>query len=522
MGQRRSTSSNDPIGDALGAVLRGAAQAIRTAGHGCRRLKKPPAIIGLVAACAVCAAAYFFRRDLLALEAIGGAAVPLPIRYLFLALLMLAPFLYLVALGSTQDRDAGRYEEIFKDIGFIGRDKKYPYFLGKREDGKTTILVFKSNIPLNDWKKEKESIETGLDCNIRRIQEGANKRITELYTVPSDFKIPSMLPWNDGYLQERDGMVVIGESDLDQLSFDLNRVPHVLAAGETGSGKSVILRMILWQLINQGCRLYMIDFKGGVEFGKAYEQFGEVITDRQRALTVLKMLSNENAARLKLFRDLEVKNLREYNQKTGQHLCRIGVVVDEIAEMLDKKGVAKEDRAIYEQLEGVISSLARLSRATGINLLFGVQRPDANVLTGQIKNNIPVRISGRFADKAASEIVLGNTAACDLPDIKGRFLYKVGNEVIEFQSYYFDDERDLHPVEVAPGDMLTQPGGTTATKAATPPPASLDPDPWEREGAGSPNRAEGPDEPDGPDGPDDQEDPDIPDDSTGFDFDFDD
>ena len=170
----------------------------------------------------------------------------------------------------------------------------------------------------------------------------------------------------------------------------------------------------------------------------------------------LELLVRENEYRLHIFRDLEVKNLDEYNKKTKQNLCRIGVFTDELAEMLDKKGVAKEEREIYEKIEGRLSTLARLSRATGINLFMGVQRPDANVLTGQIKNNIPVRISGRFADKTASEIVLGNTDAVNLPDIKGRFLYKVGNETIEFQSFYFDDETMLREVCVDQGEMLTE------------------------------------------------------------------
>ena len=59
----------------------------------------------------------------------------------------------------------------------------------------------------------------------------------------------------------------------------------------------------------------MIDFKGGVEFGKVYEKYGEVITDRKRALTILSNLVKENESRLKLFRELEVKNLKEYNTK---------------------------------------------------------------------------------------------------------------------------------------------------------------------------------------------------------------
>lgn len=118
--------------------------------------------------------------------------------------------------------------------------------------------------------------------------------------------------------------------------------------------------------------------------------------------------------RLQLFRQYRAKNIAEYNEKTDSRLCRIGVFCDEIAEMMDTTGVPKKEREIYEKIKGLLSTLARLSRSTGINMIMGVQRPDANVLTGQIKNNIPVRICGRFADKAASEIVLNTTAAINL------------------------------------------------------------------------------------------------------------
>ena len=259
----------------------------------------------------------------------------------------------------------------------------------------------------------------------------------------------------------------MGKSAQGEITFDLNRVPHVLAAGETGSGKSVILRLILWQFINQGSRVYMLDFKGGVEFGIDYERYGEVVTERKRALQILTELEAENAQRLTLFRNLKVKNIVEYNRKTGKNLCRIGVFCDELAEMLDKKGAAKELKEQMEKIEGKISTLARLSRATGINLILGMQRPDANVLTGQIKNNIPVRISGRFADKTASEIVLGSTDACNIPDIKGRFICKMGNEMQEFQAYYFDDETMLRDVFVEVGDMLTKATGYEQTAKTT-------------------------------------------------------
>lgn len=387
------------------------------------------------------------------------------VQKLSLCLLLLLPVWYLLLYGWVQELCQGRYQKEFAAIGFRSRDGKYPYLVkrirekggelsGKRSKKSKEVYIFRSNIPVTEWINAKERIETALDRNIIRFSEGKDKKTCRVITVPPECKIPERIDWDESKLQGKDGLMAIGEGALETVQFDLNRTPHVIAAGETGSGKSVILRSLLWQLICKGARVYMIDFKGGVEFGKRYERYGEVITDRKRAVAVLTELCKENEKRLALFRDMEVKNLPEYNRKAQKNLCRIGIFCDEIAEMLDKKGAGKEDRETMEKLEGLISSLARLSRATGINLFLGVQRPDANVLTGQIKNNIPIRICGRFADKSASEIVLGNTDAVYLPEIKGRFLFRLGNTTEEFQAYFFDDDRDMVGKVPVPGDML--------------------------------------------------------------------
>ena len=448
----------DPFEEFLNVVIKGVGRVFKYVFTGIRSLRNFKLLITFVISVIISIIVWLSKNKLLSIEMLFGRNFPVIVRYFMYWGLLLIPFFCLMIIGRLQHMKAEKYYKIFADIRFIGKDDKYPHLIKKEQDQdrKKTILTFKSHIPLSDWQKSQNLLETGLDCNIRATREGNNKKIVELVTVPSSFKISEMILWDDSYIKGEDGVLCIGESDLDKVVFDLNRTPHVLAAGETGSGKSVILRAILWQMINKGARVYMLDFKGGVEFSKVYEKFGEVVTDRERALKILQKLVRENASRLNLFRNLEVKNLKEYNEKTGSNLCRIGVFIDEIAEMLDKKGVSKEDRAIFEQLEGALSTLARLSRATGINLMLGVQRPDANVLPGQIKNNIPVRISGRFADKVASEIVLGNTAACNLPDVKGRFLYKVGNETIEFQAFYFDDNQHLKDIDISVGNMLTE------------------------------------------------------------------
>lgn len=401
---------------------------------GIRKLNKRSSIIGFLISFLVPIVATHYHDKIFSLEA------PIYIQYAINYLLLFAPAIYLLMLGGSQDRSQIKYQKIFKEIGFFGPDKSVPFFIGMKKNGKKVIYFFKSNIPLQNWKDAIPRLENGLDCNILMIEEGKSKKIAVLTTVPSSFRIPNNIAWSDDYIDSNDGVVVLGVGAIEKIKFDLNKQPHILAAGETGSGKSNLLRSCLWQMVKKGCQVYMIDFKGGIEFGKRWEKFGEVITDRERALEVLKQITEENTRRMGIFRELEAKNLKEYNKKTGENLKRICVFCDEIGEMLDKKGASKFDKVLFEQIEGTLSSLGRLSRATGINLFLGVQRPDAKVLTGQIKSNITVRISGRFADKVTSEIVLGNTMAYNLPDIKGRFLIRIGNETTQFQAYFFDDD----------------------------------------------------------------------------------
>lgn len=424
--------------------------------YGIKKLKKINTIIPFLI-CLVLMVIVRMQHDrVISIMRVTG--MPAWVQNILYTLILLSPILYLAALGSAIIKKQIEYFRYFEKVGFREKTGKYPLFLSESRDKEGhTLSTFRSNISVGEWKKKIPQLETALDCTILTIENKSSKRIVEMLTVSSEFKIPDKLLWNNDYILDVKGHVVVGEGMLSQVTLDFNRNAHMIAAGETGSGKSVIIRCCLWQLINQGARAYMIDFKGGVEFGIDYERYGEVIMDRERAAEVLEMLVQENNARLALFRPLKVKNLPEYNKKTGKNLCMVAVVIDEIAELLDKKGVPNKERQIYERMEGSLSTLARQARATGIILLLGVQRPDSNVLTGQIKNNITIRICGRFADKSASEIVLNTTAAVNLPNIRGRFLYLQANELIEFQAYYFDDETMLDKsTKTSQGEMLIE------------------------------------------------------------------
>lgn len=435
---------------AVNSIGKGLSNFFKGVYYGTKKLKDRNFLIGFIVSIFTMIGALVFKSKIATIENFVW-------KYLIYYGLLISPLLYLKCisgLGMSQGKELIKRLEQYK---FYGVDGKLPTFLGQtKDDFGLEVLKFQGAIPLKNWKANRDELESLFNKTIISINQDVRKDRVILRTIPGTAEIPGKIDWNDAYINNDDGVVVVGKNAVREISFDLNKTPHVLSAGETGSGKSVILRTMLWQLLNKGCRAYMIDFKGGVEFGKAYEKFGQVITEKETALEVLSMLTKENKKRLDLFRDLEVKNLKEYNQKTKSDLCRIVVIIDELAELLDKTGLSKEDKEILVAIEKELSTLARLSRATGINLLLGVQRPDAKVITGQIKTNVPVRICGRFADNSASEIVLSNTKAKDLQDVKGRFLIKVGADTEEFQAYYFDDEKHLKDINRNVGSLLIE------------------------------------------------------------------
>lgn len=363
--------------------------------------------------------------------------------------LLISPLMYLFVISKFKekvDKDIQEFDEAFRKIGLIDVENNVPRLIKKELDEITGTdeYYFKSIIPLDEWKKKSSLIETTLDKSIFNIAYGESKQIIVINALNGDINIKEKLLWNDEYTKQKDGVLVLGKTATQEVSFNLNKNPHALIAGQTGSGKSVVLRLLLWQMLMQKSKIYMVDLKGGVEFGYEYEEVGEVIIEAKRAEEVLSKLVEENRRRLALLRENRVKNIVEYNNKfacENGKLQRIGMFMDEMGELMDKTGVDNDTAEILTKIQGHLSSLARLSRATGINLFLGVQRPDHKIITGQIKNNVPIRICGAFPDGSASEIVLGNTRAKDLKNIPGRMLFRAGAGTVEFQSYYFDDEK---------------------------------------------------------------------------------
>ena len=332
-------------------------------------------------------------------------------------------------------------QEQLKSIGLINHSEAVPELKSKRKDKqnpKITIWEFTSQgIPLKVWKDKKEAIETALDITIVKMKNGSGKSRVLIHAVPAVSDLPDMIQWKDKYLSQQSFILNLGESFTGPVTVDLARVPHILLGGATGSGKSVLLKLLLMQANKKGAHVCIADFKGGVDFPPVWHKECRMCFEEQSTLELLTELVDELEHRKQLLSASGLPNIDHHNAATGENLKRYIFACDELAEMLDKTGLTKEQKETVVKIEGLLGTIARQGRAFGIHLILATQRPDSNILHGQIKNNINCRICGR-ADNILSQIILDNTSAADqIPeDAQGRFLLHDGTM---FQAYWFDD-----------------------------------------------------------------------------------
>lgn len=194
---------------------------------------------------------------------------------------------------------------------------------------------------------------------------------------------------------------------------DLSKMPHLLIAGATGSGKSVcmncMITSLLYRFTPDQIKLIMIDPKV-VEmsnYNGIPHLLAPVVTDPKKAAGVLKSVTREMDKRYDLFAATGVKNIGQYNEKVleiGEHdpLSYWVVFIDELADLMI---VARDE------VEESIIRIAQLARAAGIHLVIGTQRPSSDIITGSIKANIPSRIAFAVSSGVDSRIILDMNGA---------------------------------------------------------------------------------------------------------------
>jgi DNA segregation ATPase FtsK/SpoIIIE, S-DNA-T family len=235
---------------------------------------------------------------------------------------------------------------------------------------------------------------------------------------------------------------------------DLSKMPHLLIAGTTGSGKSVgvnaMILSILYRLPPSRCRFIMIDPKM-LELS-AYDGIphllAPVVTDPKKAIVALKWTLREMEDRYRRMQKIGVRNVAGYNEQAqeaiakGEHFVRtvqtgfdeqgrpvyeeeriapepmpyLVVVIDEVADLMMVAG---------KDIEGAVQRIAQMARAAGIHLIMATQRPSVDVITGTIKANLPTRISFQVTSRIDARTILGEQGAEQLLG-QGDMLYMAG------------------------------------------------------------------------------------------------
>jgi S-DNA-T family DNA segregation ATPase FtsK/SpoIIIE len=252
---------------------------------------------------------------------------------------------------------------------------------------------------------------------------------------------------------------------------DLSRMPHLLIAGATGSGKSVCITALAACLaINnhpEDLRLIMIDSKMVelLRFNGLPHLWGKVETDLNRILGVLRWVVVEMEHRYRLLeasraRDLEVYNRKQSRKERGAPLPRIVVLIDELADLM---------MSMPDQTEHNLVRLAQMARATGIHLVVATQRPSTDVVTGVIKANFPARLAFAVASGVDSRVILDAGGAETLLG-RGDMLFlnpEIGNPVraqgvmvtdteIERIIDYWQKNAEVHAGQAPPWEKLLQ------------------------------------------------------------------
>jgi S-DNA-T family DNA segregation ATPase FtsK/SpoIIIE len=283
--------------------------------------------------------------------------------------------------------------------------------------------------------RAREVLEHALDCSATFWFERGL-----MWMRAGTAHLPDLISYEEFYRQPAPaGELVfgVGVGRTGPVWLDLTTIPHVLIGGTPGAGKSVWLRQALMRLVltygPEHLRLVLVDLKGGMEFQlfrRLPHRMLPVVSDLPEIGPALDVVLAELVRRQGMLAEAGAVSVQEWNTRfPDRRLPYIVVVVDEYGEVsLPPYGAAGEQaKAHSPKVAGAgFSRIARLGRALGIHLLVCTQRPDAEVVQGQVKAQLPATVAFRTRGESNSHVLLGETndAAALLPPRKGRAVFQ--------------------------------------------------------------------------------------------------
>ena len=232
---------------------------------------------------------------------------------------------------------------------------------------------------------------------------------------------------------------------------DIGKMPHLLVAGATGSGKSVcintIINSILYKATPEEVKLLLIDPKVVelAHYNGIPHLLSPVVTDPKKAANALSWAVVEMNKRYKLFAELGVKDITSYNEKSETKLPKIVIIIDELADLM---------MAAANEVEDYICRLAQMARAAGMHLIIATQRPSVDVITGVIKANVPSRIAFAVSSQTDSRTILDMGGAEKLLGKGDMLFYPLGAaKPVRLQGAYISEDDSEKVINFVKGQV---------------------------------------------------------------------
>ncbi len=310
----------------------------------------------------------------------------------------------------------------------------------KRIDGEqeNCLLTFKiKGLPLERWKDLSPTIAASLGVYVVEIKEGAEPYTYTVHTVAND-ALPTRIDWSPSIIPDRSTKFALGEAVTGTVYADIQNDPGILTASATGGGKTMETKGIAAQALYRDYILIVADYKY-VEYGGIWGSKGTyIVHDDENLLWVMQRLIERLHDRRDWLAEHDCRNIDDYNERYPDNkLRRVMLLIDEAAIALDTRTQNKAKKAARQEIVEAINELACTGRFVGFSFLISLQRPSAEVLSGELRNNLTIRLVGK-SDANLSMLALDNADAAKLipSDTPGRFLTSNG-EIL--QGYYFED-----------------------------------------------------------------------------------
>jgi hypothetical protein len=343
---------------------------------------------------------------------LAGMAMLAPSAALFAAGFSIAGLSACALVSTFPKSNAKKIREVFEATNYRNKNGEYPVKLNMRSDKHHVYELPPGRCP-EEFGKLQPYINSHLKAETEIYSDNGQLHIR----VMAD-KIPGYVKFE--YREPPERMVLpipVGQSRAGFIWADLAELPHLVVAGETYGGKSNFLHQAIAVLVRSGnVKLYVIDLKK-VEFGYLHNhaELAMTLPDAVRVLESLCMLMMERM-------DLLLKKGRP--NVGGQKLDYHVLIVDELSQLSPALATDPDVKSMRKDGQQMLTDLLCLARALGIHVIVSTQRPDKDVLPGQLKANIPAALCFKVKNEINSRIVLDNDKADSLPRIKGRAIWQ--------------------------------------------------------------------------------------------------